>query len=128
MGEKKVYTYQRLKAWYSKAGRLWVVQENNEVKSFKGVESMLENYPDLIAVPAIEAALTRKQQKRKRFHKKVIIQQKEESVQDATPLKLGELEKLVICYYCSGKGRVSFGIPCPNCGGKGSFIVTSKGI
>lgn len=128
MGAKKVHTYKGKKAWYGRTGRLWHVREGAETTSFKSVDDMLKAYPDLIAVPAIEAATLRRAERKTRTKKEVTLQPKKEVAENRIKPSNSPKEKLVTCYYCSGKGRISFGMRCPNCDGKGSYIVTGKGI
>jgi RecJ-like exonuclease len=87
---------------------------------------MLKEYPSLEEVAAIQFALSRHMDKPKRLKDK--LKRKEVMANKVIKFqpKLGE--KVVECYYCTGEGRTSMGMSCPNCGGKGSFSVTGKGI
>ena len=128
MKAKKVHSYKDLKVWYEQVGKLWHVLDKGEEQSFWGIEELLKKYPDLTSVSAIKAALDRKIERKNRKKNPIPLEPKREKPEIKWEILPNSKEKLVTCYYCSGTGTVSFGMTCPDCNGKGSFIVTSKGI
>jgi hypothetical protein len=128
MRGKKIHEYKGKKVWYEQVGRLWHVLDKGEEYSFRGIEKLLKKHPDLTSVPAIQAALDRKIERKNRKKNPIPLEPKREKSEIKSEMLDNSKEKLVSCYYCSGTGTVSFGMTCPDCNGKGSFIVTSKGI
>jgi len=118
----KVHTMRGLKAYYLKRGRNWIVEENDQKNVFDCLESMIESYPDLLEVPAILMSSERRKQPKFR---PVKTENKALSRRQVMNVRT---EKLVSCYYCSGKGDLFQGVPCPNCHGKKDILVTTIGL
>ncbi|OEK00146.1 hypothetical protein BFP97_00825 [Roseivirga sp. 4D4] len=116
MKSRKVHSYNGKKAYYAKFGRKWVVEENGEEEEFVNIEAMIDKYPELLNVGAINLSF----EKRKFAREEVL-----------PPPVVRETEihtKSVTCYYCSGSGEIVGGVPCPNCNGKGTFVVSDRGL
>ena len=116
MTEIKIHSYKGLKAFYTKKGRLWYVEEDGKVHQFKSVEEMVEAFPDLLKVEPIQHTVER----RKLAKPPVQLESKDDNEEVLT--------KTTECYYCQGTGEVIVGLPCHNCGGKGFVVVTAKGL
>lgn len=116
MGSYKVHSHAGVKAYYVKLGRKWIVEDGDKKIIFNNVSEMVKKYPDLTEVPAIQMAIDRKTLAKK----EVVLASggKGEEV----------VSKIVTCYYCSGKGVLASGLPCPNCGGVGWFEVSTRGL
>lgn len=78
---------------------------------------MVETFPDLLEVEAIKSSVER------RALAKPPVQ-----VQPLANDDGDVLSKMTKCYYCSGAGEVIVCIACPNCGGKGTIKVTTRGF
>ncbi|MGW8121253.1 hypothetical protein ACV07N_01240 [Roseivirga echinicomitans] len=126
MRAKKIHTYNKKKAWYTHEGRMWHVEEGGNKFSFKNIEKMLKAYPDFASVPAIQASVDRhiEKAKEKKLQQRQIEVAKSKT-EDPTP---NQIEKSVTCYYCHGSGKTGMGMPCPNCRGKGKYLVTARGF
>lgn len=118
MTEPKTHHLGNLKAYYTKKGRTWCVEEDGKLTKFKSIEAMVETYPDLLKVEPIQMSVDRRALART----------------NTTPVTLQEaarnadvLSKIVTCYYCAGNGTVAF-MPCPNCGGVGKIKVSTRGL
>jgi len=116
MNNFKVHTLNGRRAYYAKLGRRWIVEEGEDTYEFRNIEEMIKTYPDLLEVDSVKMSYERR-----------LLAKKE--VRPEPPVRHQEVHsKSVTCYYCSGKGDVYEGIICPNCNGKGSFIVNTKGL
>lgn len=116
MGAYKVHSHAGVKAYYVKLGRKWIVEDGDKKIVFDNVSAMVKKYPDLTEVPAIQMAIDRKTLAKK----EVVLASDGKGAEIAS--------KIVTCYYCSGKGELESGMPCPNCGGKGRFEVNTRGL
>ncbi len=118
MTQPKTHHIGALKAYYTKKGRIWWVEQGDECETFKSIEAMVEKYPDLLEVEAIKMSVERRAMARTKT-KPVTLQEAERSPDI--------LSKIVTCYYCSGTGEVAF-MPCPNCGGVGKIQISTRGL
>ncbi|MFT6871406.1 MAG: hypothetical protein ACJAVN_000404 [Roseivirga sp.] len=116
MKSRKVHSYQGKKAYYARFGRRWIVEKDAKVEEFSNIEVMLETYPDLLNVNAIKLSFEKRQAAREEILPPPIVRNQEIH------------SKSVICYYCSGSGEIVGGVPCPNCNGKGNYIVSTRGL
>ncbi|OEK06950.1 hypothetical protein [Roseivirga misakiensis] len=122
MAAIKIHYFKGLKAYYARFGRKWVVEENGQRTSFNSFEDMISEYPILMELPVMQVAALR----RMRGKYKPAMKRK-----GKPPINVRITvvrEKLVTCYYCSGKGEVFDGFVCPNCNGKKQFLVTTRGL
>lgn len=117
MKPPKVHHHKKLKAYYTKRGRIWHVEAGTQTHQFKSIEAMVESFPGLLEVEAIKNSVER------RALSKPPVQIKRQSNENENTLS-----KTTECYYCSGVGEVIAGIACPNCGGKGTIKVTTRGF
>ena len=116
MRKDKVHVYGGIKTYYTKSGKKWIVEDGDKKVVFDDITSLTDKYPLLKAIPAVQRAISRKA-----FADKEV------------PLNPNKdhfrvISKVVICYYCSGKGELESGIPCTNCNGKGKFEVSTRGF
>lgn len=118
MTHPKTHHIGKLKAYYTKKGRTWWVEQGDERETFKSIEAMVEKYPDLLNVEAIKMSVERRALARTKVTP-VTLQEAERSPDI--------LSKIVTCYYCSGNGEVAF-MPCPNCGGSGKIQISTRGL
>ncbi|MFY0591539.1 hypothetical protein [Roseivirga sp.] len=118
----KKHTIKDIQAYYLKFGRQWVVEQKNEKNVFDTFESMIESFPILMKLPVMQTAFKRRKRLKFRPYKRKNTQ----PFLDKVPKVV--TEKLVACYYCSGKGELSHGMLCPNCKGQKEILVTSKGF
>lgn len=116
MKSKKVHSYGGKRAYYAKFGRKWVVEKDAKQEEFANIEAMIETYPDLLNVIAIKLSFEKRQLARNEQLPPPIVRHQE------------ILTKSVTCYYCSGSGEIVGGVPCPNCNGKGTYIVSTRGL
>lgn len=118
MTQPKTHHIGALRAYYTKKGRKWWVEQGDERETFNSIEDMVTKYPDLLNVEAIKMSVERRALARTKT-KPVTLQEIEKSPDILT--------KTVTCYYCSGNGEVAF-MPCPNCGGTGKIHVSTRGL
>ena len=85
---------------------------------------MIASFPELMELPAMQMTRYAKDRKKSRPKERVLPKLLPESKRVVSSKRH---EKVLGCYYCSGSGEV-FGIPCPNCRGKGKVFLNSKGI
>jgi hypothetical protein len=126
----KIYEYKKHKIYYSHLGRKWVVVHlsNNKTEEFGSILKAVAAFPHLLALEPIKLAHTRALEK-------IEYKLKNEKYKELSPqppvvqpsIKTRKEELIVNCYYCDGTGISAF-LKCPNCDGKGSIRVTSKGF
>lgn len=116
MNNFKVHSLNGRRAYYAKLGRRWIVEENDTTYEFRNIEEMIKTYPDLLEIDSVKMSFERR------------LLAKREVVTEVPVRNIEVHSKSVTCYYCSGKGDVYEGILCPNCNGKGTFIVNTKGL
>jgi hypothetical protein len=80
MRGKKIHEYKGKKVWYEQVGRLWHVLDKGEEYSFRGIEKLLKKHPDLTSVPAIQAALDRKIERKNRKKIRYLLNPKERNL------------------------------------------------
>lgn len=116
MKSRKVHFYNGKKAYYAKFGRKWVVEKDAKEEEFSSIEEMIKTYPELLNVNAIKLSFEKRQAAREEKLPPPIVRHQEIHT------------KSVSCYYCSGSGEIVGGVPCPNCNGKGTYIVSTRGL
>lgn len=116
MAELKVHTINDKKAYYARFGRKWVVEISGKQEQFASIEAMVEKYPDLLKVNAIQLSIEKRKTARSEVLPPPVVRKSEVHT------------KSVSCYYCSGSGEIVGAVPCPNCKGKGSYIVSTRGL
>lgn len=116
MKSLKKHSYNGKKAYYAKFGRKWVVIKDGIEEEFVNIEAMIETYPDLLNVGAIKLSFEKRKAAREEVLPPPIVRQEEVR------------SKKVTCYYCSGAGEIVGGVPCPNCNGKGTYVVSTRGL
>lgn len=114
MSKPKKHTHKGLIAYYTKKGRLWHVEAEEQTHSFKSIEAMTEAFAQLLEVEAIKKSVERRKASRPSVVTKTI-----EDHYDS---------KMVECYYCNGSGEVFENMQCPNCDSSGQFTVTTRGL
>ncbi|MFT6873617.1 MAG: hypothetical protein ACJAVN_002638 [Roseivirga sp.] len=118
----KVHVLRDLTAYYIKKGRKWVVEEGSKKKIFECFELMIEAHPELMELPVMQVAKERRS--REKFRPK---RTKSPAPIPDRPIDKRS-EKIVSCYYCSGKGDLFQGVVCPNCHGEKDILVTTHGL
>lgn len=112
----KVHSYNGKKAYYAKFGRKWIVEKDSKEEKFSSIEEMIQTYPDLLNVTAIKLSFEKRQAAREEQLPPPIVRHQEVH------------SKSVTCYYCTGSGEIVGGVPCPNCNGKGTYVVSTRGL
>lgn len=116
MKKLKVHTLNGKRAYYAKFGRKWVVEQGDKKEEFANIEEMIATYPELLQVTAINLSFEKRKMAREEVPAKPIVRNQEIHT------------KSVTCYYCTGSGEIVGGVPCPNCNGKGTYIVSTRGL
>jgi DnaJ-class molecular chaperone len=129
MKPKKIHTYNGKSTWFTPIGRQWHVKDGKTQVSFDNIEKMVKAYPELMNIPTIQATIKRRAEKVKYSKVKQYSTSKKNKPTKPNSQQVQKQDEMpVTCYYCSGTGKIGFGMPCTNCGGKGSYVVTTKGI
>lgn len=118
----KIHVLRDLTAYYLKNGRQWVVKIKGKETFFDRFEYMIEAYPDLMELPVMQT--TKERRSREKFKPIRIDLLKTIPQRPVDP----RTEKIVPCYYCSGKGELFLGVVCPNCHGEKEIMVTTYGL
>ncbi len=112
----KVHSHNGKRAYYARFGRKWIVEQDGIDEEFSSIESMVDKYPDLLDVIAIKLSVEKREAARKEQLPPPIVRYQEVHT------------KSVSCYYCTGSGEIVGGVPCPNCNGRGTYTVSTRGL
>lgn len=118
----KVHVLRDLKAYYVSKGRKWVVETKVKKEVYDSFESMIEAHPQLMELEVMQVAKERRSREK---YRPIRVEKKAPVLQRPVDKRT---EKIVTCYYCSGKGELFDGVLCPNCHGEQEIRVTTVGF
>ena len=124
----QTYWHKGIEIWYSRERRLWCIWNRTTISTYANIEVLMRDHPEFAHIEGLKLVLTRRLEKKARNQEVKNDIAGVKTVVKFPEKRIVEDGKLVTCYYCSGSGRVGYGLPCPECKGKGDYMVTTKGF